>query len=58
VPRRLIADAIELIVFIEGRGTARRIAAIEGVEGMDSAGDYAVRAIIAEPRPVTESPTA
>jgi type IV secretion system protein VirB11 len=58
VPRRLIADAIELIVFIEGRGTARRIAAIEAVEGVDSAGDYAVRAIVAEPKPVTESPTA
>jgi len=45
VPRRLIAEAIELIVFIEGRGAARRIGAIEAVEGLDSAGDYALRAL-------------
>jgi type IV secretion system protein VirB11 len=43
VPRRLIADAIDLIVFIAGRGTARRIAAVECVEGLDAAGDYALR---------------
>ncbi|MGE5562455.1 MAG: P-type conjugative transfer ATPase TrbB [Bacillota bacterium] len=43
VPRRLIADAIDLIVFIAGRGTDRRIAGIECVEGVDAAGDYALR---------------
>ena len=43
VPRRLIADAIDLVVFIAGRGTARRIAGIECVEGLDAAGDYALR---------------
>jgi type IV secretion system protein VirB11 len=43
VPRRLIADAIDLIVFIAGRGTDRRIAGIECVEGVDAAGDYAIR---------------
>ena len=43
VPRRLVADAIDLIVFMEGRGTARRIGAIECVEGLDAAGDYALR---------------
>lgn len=43
VPRRLIADSIDLIVFIAGRGTARRIAGIEAVEGLDPAGDYALR---------------
>lgn len=40
VPRRLIADAIDMIVFIEGRGSARRVAAVEWVEGLDSSGDY------------------
>jgi P-type conjugative transfer ATPase TrbB len=45
VPRRLIADAIDLIIFIEGRGTARRIAAIEAVEGLDRADDYALRSL-------------
>ena len=43
VPRRLVADAIDLIVFIEGRGTARRIGGIECLEGLDGAGDYALR---------------
>jgi type IV secretion system protein VirB11 len=43
VPRRLIAEAIDLIVFIAGRGTARRIQSVECVEGLDSAGDYALR---------------
>jgi len=43
VPRRLIAEAIDLIVFIEGRGTGRRIGGLECVEGLDAAGDYALR---------------
>lgn len=43
VPRRLVADAIDLIVFISGRGTARRIGGLECVEGLDAAGDYALR---------------
>jgi type IV secretion system protein VirB11 len=45
VPRRLIAEAIDLIVFIEGRGTGRRIGAVAAVEGLDLSGDYAVRFI-------------
>jgi type IV secretion system protein TrbB len=45
VPRRLVADAIDLIVFIEGRGSARRIGAIEAVQGLDAAGDYALRSL-------------
>ncbi|SFG01877.1 type IV secretion system protein VirB11 [Novosphingobium sp. CF614] len=42
VPRRLVADAIDMIVFIAGRGTARRIETIARVAGLDAAGDYAV----------------
>ena len=49
VPKRLIAEAIDLIVFIEGRGTARRIGSIAAVEGLDCAGDYSVRLLVAEP---------
>ena len=45
VPRRLIAEAIDLIIFIAGRGTARRVAAVEAVEGLDPGGDYALRAL-------------
>lgn len=40
VPRHLIAEAIDLVVFITGRGTARRIGAVECVEGIDETGDY------------------
>lgn len=43
VPRRLIAEAIDLVAFIAGRGTARRIDSIAVVEGLDAAGDYALR---------------
>lgn len=43
VPRRLIADAVDLIIFIAGRGTCRRIAAIEQVQGIDPTGEYALQ---------------
>jgi type IV secretion system protein VirB11 len=49
VPRRLIAEAIDLVVFIHGRGTARRIAGMEAVEGLDSTGDYALRPLAPDP---------
>jgi len=42
VPRRLIAEAIDLIVFISGRGLARRIDAIARVAGLDPDGNYAL----------------
>jgi len=40
VPRRLIAEAIDIIVFIAGRGTSRRIQTIARVAGLDAHGDY------------------
>ena len=42
VPRRLIAEAIDMIVFIAGRGTARRIETVARVAGLDPDGGYAV----------------
>lgn len=42
VPRRLVADAVDLIVFIAGRGSARRIDGIAEVSGLDGNGDYVV----------------
>ena len=45
VPRRLIAEAIDLIVFISGRGNGRRIDSIAAVEGLDASGDYALRTL-------------
>lgn len=42
VPRRLVAEAVDMIVFIAGRGTARRIETIAHVAGLDPDGGYAV----------------
>ncbi len=42
VPRRLIAEAIDLIVFISGRGLARRVETLARVDGLDSGGAYEV----------------
>ena len=42
VPRRLIAEAIDLVVFIRGRGVGRRVETIAEVTGLDTDGDYAV----------------
>ena len=45
VPRRLIAEAIDLVIFIEGRGTARRIGSVAALAGLSSDGDYALQPI-------------
>ena len=45
VPRRLIADAIDLVIFIQGRGTGRRIETIAEVTGLDANGDYILTGI-------------
>lgn len=42
VPRRLIADAIDMIVFIGGRGTGRRVETVARVTGLETDGRYAV----------------
>jgi type IV secretion system protein TrbB len=49
VPRRLIAEAIDLIVFIAGRGLDRRVETIARVAGLDPDGGYAVLDIIPDP---------
>jgi P-type conjugative transfer ATPase TrbB len=41
VPRRLIADAIDMVVFLGGRGSSRRLETILTVAGLDARGDYA-----------------
>jgi len=45
VPRRLIAEAIDVVVFIGGRGSTRRVEAIAEVTGLSSDGDYALNAL-------------
>ncbi len=51
VPRRLIAEAIDIVVFIEGRGMDRRIDGVAAVEGLDPSGDYALRLIEPQHQP-------
>lgn len=54
VPRRLIAEAIDLIVFIAGRGLSRRVKTIARVAGLDPDGSYAVVDLTPEPQPAGE----
>jgi Flp pilus assembly CpaF family ATPase len=42
VPRRLIAEAIDIVVFIQGRGSGRRLETIAAVSGLDAHGDYVI----------------
>ena len=48
-PRRLIAEAIDIVVFIAGRGLTRQVQAIAKVEGLDSSGDYRLTELSALP---------
>ena len=43
VPRALIAEAIDLIVFIKGRGSERRVESILELAGLDEDGDYVLK---------------
>jgi type IV secretion system protein VirB11 len=40
VPRRLIAEAIDIVVFLKGRGSGRRIETVAALEGLTPDGDY------------------
>jgi len=42
IPRRLIAEAIDLVVFIRGRGSIRFIETVAELNGLDSDGDYVI----------------
>jgi P-type conjugative transfer ATPase TrbB len=53
VPRRLIAEAIDLIVFISGRGLQRRVASIARVSGVDSDGRYGLVDLLDPDLPIT-----
>jgi len=52
VPRRLIAEAIDLVVFIKGRGPGRRIETTVEVKGLDLSGDYVLEIPPGLPNPV------
>ena len=40
VPRALIAETIDLVAVLSGRGPARRLSELAHVEGLDATGDY------------------
>jgi len=42
VPRALIAETIDLVAVLSGRGSHRRLAELARVEGLDRTGDYAI----------------
>lgn len=42
VPRALIAETIDVVAVLAGRGSERRLAELARVTGLDSAGDYAL----------------
>jgi type IV secretion system protein VirB11 len=55
VPRRLIAEAVDIIVFISGRGLQRRIASIARVAGLDpDTGAYALTDLLNPAQPQGE----
>ncbi|HLZ06082.1 MAG TPA: P-type conjugative transfer ATPase TrbB [Bradyrhizobium sp.] len=45
VPRALIAETINVIAVLSGRGKERRLAELAGVEGFGASGDYVLSAI-------------
>lgn len=54
VPRVLIAEAIDMVVFIRGRGSARRVDTITRVEGLRN-GDYDLTLLATPPvQPLTD----
>ena len=46
VPRALIAETINLIAVLAGRGCERRLIELARVEGLDAAGDYVLASAI------------
>jgi hypothetical protein len=54
VPRALIAETIDLVAVLSGRGSARRLAELARVEGLGPDGDY--RVIPIPPAPSTGEP--
>lgn len=56
VPQRLIAEAVDLIVFMAGRGTGRRIETIARVDGLDAGGAYRLTELFASNTDPQEAP--
>lgn len=49
VPRALIAETIDVVAVLSGRGAQRRLAELAGVDGLDPTGDYAITHAASKP---------
>ncbi|MDW4497897.1 P-type conjugative transfer ATPase TrbB [Sulfitobacter sp. D35] len=54
VPRALIAETIDMVAVLAGRGTDRRLAELARVTGLDGAGDYALEPLLRQPKGSTK----
>ena len=54
IPRRLIAEAIDIVVFISGRGVHRRVSTIARVAGVDPDDGYGLVDLLSSPKPQGE----
>jgi type IV secretion system protein TrbB len=55
VPRALIAEAIDTIIFISGRGSERRIASVAQLSGLCVDGSYELHELTTLPTPIKEA---
>lgn len=55
VPRAVIAETIDVIAVLSGRGSARRLTELAYVSGLDAGGDYDLSPAISSPEPTGAS---
>ncbi|MBE0578752.1 P-type conjugative transfer ATPase TrbB [Devosia sp.] len=55
VPRALIAETIDVIAVLSGRGTARRLVELAHVTGLGASGDYELSPALTSPEPTGAS---
>ncbi|MCX8999925.1 P-type conjugative transfer ATPase TrbB [Rhizobiaceae bacterium BDR2-2] len=55
VPRALIAETIDLVAVLAGRGSQRRLSELACVEGLGPGGDYRITPASSSPNPTGES---
>ena len=55
VPRALIAETIDLVAVLAGRGSARRLVELARVEGLGADGDYRVVPTVGAPTSLAPS---
>jgi type IV secretion system protein VirB11 len=55
VPRAMIAETIDLVAVLSGRGSARRLADLARVEGLGADGDYRLAPALPDPIPTDQT---